>query len=155
IVTKNLDAAMARAARLEAEQRGADKIKFPPELTGRARDPDVAAVISSESKLFDVRVNGRAGQKAQLNERITQLNEEIAGLSAQPKAKHEELGLVEKDLPGVSELSDKHRVQIPRLPSLQRDQARLNGEKAQYISSRAQAKGKISETELQIIQVDK
>ena len=46
-------------------------------------------------------------------------------------------------------------MQISRLTTLQRDQARLNGEKAQYISQRAQAKGKISETELQIIQVDK
>ena len=42
IVTKNLDAAWARAARLEAEQRGTDKIKFPPQLTDRAGDPDVA-----------------------------------------------------------------------------------------------------------------
>ena len=38
---------------------------------------------------------------------------------------------------------------------LERDAARLSGERAQYIASRAQAKGKITETELQIIQVDK
>src|ERR1700751_2140848 len=155
IVTKNLDAALARAARLEAEQRGTDKIKFPPQLTDRAGDPDVAAVMASETKLFDVRVNGRAGQKAQLTERVTQLNEEISGLSAQAKAKDQEIALVEKELAGVSDLYDKHLVQISRLTTLQRDQARLTGEKAQYISSRAQAKGKISETELQIIQVDK
>ena len=155
IVTKNLDAAWARAARLEAEQRGTDKIKFPPQLTERAGDPDVAAVMASETKLFDVRVNGRAGQKAQLNERITQLNEEISGLTAQARAKDQEIALVEKELAGVSDLYDKHLVQISRLTTLQRDQARLNGEKAQYIPSRAQAKGKISETELQIIQVDK
>jgi HlyD family secretion protein len=155
IVTKNLDAAWARAARLEAEQRGADKIKFPPQLTDRTSDPDVSAVMASESKLFDVRVNGRTGQKAQLNERVTQLNEEISGLSAQAKAKDQEIALVEKELAGVSDLFDKHLVQISRLTTLQRDQARLNGEKAQYVSSRAQAKGKITETELQIIQVDK
>ena len=53
IVTKNLDAALARAARLEAEQRGRDKIKFPPQLTERASDPDVANVMASETKLFD------------------------------------------------------------------------------------------------------
>ena len=68
IVTKNLDAAMARAARLEAEQRGTDTIKFPPQLTSRASDPDVASVMASESKLFDVRVNGRAGQKSARDE---------------------------------------------------------------------------------------
>jgi membrane fusion protein, type I secretion system len=155
IVTKNLDAQWARAARLEAEQRGLDKLTFPPQLTSRISDPDVKSLILSESKLFEVRVNGRTGQKAQLRERITQLNEEIAGLSAQEKAKDQEIALVEKELAGVRDLYDKHLVQISRLTTLERDAARLNGERAQYIASRAQAKGKITETELQIIQVDK
>ncbi|MGB7121427.1 MAG: HlyD family type I secretion periplasmic adaptor subunit [Bradyrhizobium sp.] len=155
IVTKNLDALLARGARLEAEQRGADKITFPPTLTGRADDPDVKAIMSSETKLFEVRVNGRTGQKAQLHERITQLNEEISGLAAQEKAKDQEIELVQKELGGVSDLYDKHLVQLSRLTTLQRDAARLSGERAQYVASRAQAKGKITETELQIIQVDK
>jgi HlyD family secretion protein len=105
--------------------------------------------------LFDVRVNGRTGQKAQLRERITQLNEEIAGLTAQATAKDQEIALVEKELSGVKQLYDQHLVQISRLTTLQRDAARLNGERAQYVAARAQAKGKITETELQIIQVDK
>jgi membrane fusion protein, type I secretion system len=155
IVTKNLDAQWARAARLEAEQRGLDKITFPPQLLSRINDPDVKSLILSETKLFEVRVNGRTGQKAQLRERITQLNEEIAGLSAQERAKDQEIALVEKELAGVRDLYDKHLVQISRLTTLERDAARLNGERAQYIASRAQAKGKITETELQIIQVDK
>src|SRR6201996_7743976 len=66
IVTKSLDGLWARAARLEAEQRGLDKIVFPPGLTSRASDPDVKETMANETKLFDVRVNGRAGQKAQL-----------------------------------------------------------------------------------------
>ncbi len=155
IVTKNLDAALARAARLTAEQRGLDKIVFPPQLTDRASDPDVANVMASETKLFEVRVNGRAGQKAQLRERVTQLNEEIAGLTAQEKAKDQEIALVAKELEGVRQLYDQRLVQISRLTTLERDSARLTGERAQYIASRAQAKGKITETELQIIQVDK
>jgi HlyD family secretion protein len=155
IVTKNLDAMLARAARLEAEQRGVDKITFPPMLTSRADDPDVKALMISEAKLFDVRVNGRTGQKAQLRERIMQLNEEISGLVAQEQAKDQEIDLVQKELAGVSDLYDKHLVQLSRLTTLQRDAARLSGERAQYVAQRAQAKGKITETELQIIQVDK
>ena len=155
IVTKNLDGLWARAARLQAEQQGLDRIVFPKTLLDRADDPDVKTVIASESKLFEVRVNGRVGQKAQLRERIVQLNEEIAGLAAQEKAKDQEIALVEKELGGVRDLYDKHLVQISRLTTLERDAARLNGERAQYIASRAQAKGKITETELQIIQVDK
>jgi HlyD family secretion protein len=155
IVVKTLDGLWARAARLEAEQRGLDKITFPPMLLERAGDPDVKNVMASETKLFEVRVNGRVGQRAQLRERVTQLNEEIAGLTAQEKAKDQEIALVEKELVGVRELYDKHLVQLTRLTTLERDAARLNGERAQYIASRAQAKGKITETELQIIQVDK
>jgi len=155
IVTKNLDAALARAARLEAEQCGLDNIKFPPQLTDRAADPEVAAVIASESKLFDVRVTGRAGQKAQLSERIRQLKEEIEGLSAQERAKEQEIALVQQELSGVRDLYEKRLVQISRLTTLERDAARLNGERAQYVAARAQAKGKITETELQIIQVDR
>ena len=155
IVTKNLDGLWARAARLEAEQRGANKITFPPMLLDRLGDPDVANVMASESKLFEVRTTGRTGQKAQLRERVTQLNEEIAGLTAQEAAKDKEISLVEKELIGVRDLYDKHLVQMSRLTTLERDAARLAGERAQYIASRAQAKGKITETELQIIQVDK
>ena len=155
IVTKNLDGLLARAARLQAEQQGLDKIAFPKPLLDRANDPDVKTIIASETKLFEVRVNGRIGQKAQLRERITQLNEEIAGLTAQEKAKDQEIALVEKELAGVRTLYDQHLVQISRLTTLERDAARLNGERAQYIASKAQAKGKITETELQIIQVDK
>jgi HlyD family secretion protein len=155
IVVKTLDGLWARAARLEAEQRGLDRIVFPPMLLDRAADPDVKNVIASETKLFEVRVTGRIGQKAQLRERVTQLNEEIGGLSAQERAKDQEIALVEKELLGVRELYEKHLVQMSRLTTLERDAARLNGERAQYIASRAQAKGKITETELQIIQVDK
>jgi HlyD family secretion protein len=155
IVVKTLDGLMARGARLQAEQQGLDKITFPKALLDRTGDPEVKNIVASESKLFEVRTNGRIGQKAQLHERITQLNEEIAGLTAQEKAKDQEIALVEKELVGVRDLYDKHLVQMSRLTTLERDAARLNGERAQYIASRAQAKGKITETELQIIQVDK
>jgi HlyD family secretion protein len=155
IVTKSLNALWARAARLEAEQRGRDKVTFPPELLQRKDDPDAQEVMASEAKLFEVRTNGRTGQKAQLRERVTQLKEEISGLEAQEKSKDQEIALVEKELVGVKSLYDQHLVQLTRLTTLQRDSARLAGERAQYVSSIAQAKGKITEIELQIIQVDK
>jgi membrane fusion protein, type I secretion system len=155
IVTRGLDAALARAARLQAEQGGLDKIDFPSELTSRAGDPDVSNIMLSETKLFQVRVNGRAGQKAQLRERIRQLKEEVRGLDAQEKAKEQEIALVQQELTGVRELYQKHLVQLSRLTTLERDAAQLDGERAQYVASMAQTRAKISETKLQIIQIDK
>ena len=43
---------------------------------------------------------------------------------------------------------------MTRLTALERDQARLQGERSQLMGTIAEAKGKITETELQIIQVD-
>jgi HlyD family secretion protein len=155
IVNKTLYGLWARQARLEAEQRGADSVKFPAMLLDHSSEPEVRDIIASETKLFEVRVNGRAGQKAQLRERVAQLKEEIEGLTAQENAKDKEIVLVEKELVGVRQLYEQRLVQISRLTVLERDAARLNGERGQYIAGRAQAKGKITETELQIIQVDK
>ena len=148
-------AAQADATRPVLMLRGLDKITFPAALTDRADDPDVRDILASETKLFEVRVFGRAGQKSQLRERVLQLNEEISGLTAQEQAKEKEVALVEKELIGVRQLYEQRLIQISRLTVLERDLARLSGERAQYIASRAQAKGKITETELQIIQVDK
>ena len=121
IVVKTLNGLWARAARLEAEQRGLDQIKFPPMLTDRADDPDVRDIMASETKLFEVRVFGRAGQKSQLRERVSQLNEEIAGLTAQEQAKDKEIVLVEKELVGVRQLYEQRLIQISRLTVLERD----------------------------------
>src|ERR1700755_3620993 len=63
IVTKNLDGLWARAARLQAEQQGLDKLVFPASLLDRISDPDVKEVMASEAKLFEVRTTGRVGQK--------------------------------------------------------------------------------------------
>ena len=155
IVTKQLNGLWARAARLTAEQEGADHITFPPQIMDSMSDPDVKSLVANEIKLFDDRSSGRAGQKAQLNERIAQLKEEIGGLTAQENAKSREIELIQKELVGVRDLFAKNLVQISRLTTLERDATRLDGDRAQFIAQKAQAKGKIAETELQIIQIDK
>jgi HlyD family secretion protein len=154
IVTKGLNGLYARAARLEAERQGDTAIHFPQMLTDDS-DPDVKAVMDSETRLFDFRSVARVGQKAQLRQRIGQLQEELVGLSAQETAKTQEISLIQKELAGVRELYDKKLVQLSRVTQLERDAARLDGDRGQLIASSAQTKGKITETELQIIQIDK
>jgi HlyD family secretion protein len=153
-VRSQLDEFTAREARLLAERDGADVIEFPDYLTGRKNDKSVASAMSGEERLFESRRNTRAGQRSQLRERITQSNEEIRGLSAQQDAKEREVKFIADELVGVTELYGKQLVSISRIMTLQRDKARLEGERGQYIAEIARARGKISETELQILQVD-
>jgi HlyD family secretion protein len=154
VVTKGLNELTARKARLEAERDGAEALTYPVSLTSRAQQADVAAVMTSERKLFELRHTARIGQKAQLRQRIAQLEEEISGLSAQRDAKAKEIALINRELTGVRELFQKNLVQMNRLTQLEREATRLEGERGQYVAANAQAKGKISELELQIIQID-
>ena len=154
IVTKGLDELAARKSRLEAERDGAESVTFPRMLLAHADEAPVAIAIANERKLFELRRSARLGQKAQLRQRITQLQDEIGGLNAQQEAKAREISLIGKELDGVRELWKNNLVQITRLTALERDAARLEGERAQLIAAVAQTKGKISETELQIIQID-
>jgi HlyD family secretion protein len=154
IVTKGLTELYARKARLAAERDSADTMPVPPELADRSNDPDAKEALSSERKLFDLRRKARLGQKEQLRQRVAQLNEQISGLAAQQDAKTKETRLIEQELVGVRDLWQKNLVQLNRLTSLERDAAKIEGERGQLIASAAEAKGKISETELQILQID-
>jgi HlyD family secretion protein len=154
IITKGLDELMARKARLESERDGWDTIIFPAQLVAGASDPERAAVMDSERKLFNLRKTARNGQKAQLQERVTQLGEEITGLTAQQNSKTKEIALLERELAGVRDLWKQNLVQLSRLTALEREAARLDGERGQLVAAAAQAKGKIAETALQILQID-
>jgi HlyD family secretion protein len=154
IVVKSLDELAARQARLEAERDDDEKIDFPAGLLARKTDPDVARIISSEQILFELRQKARLGQKAQLRERIAQLQDEIVGLTGQAEAKKNEVDLIHEELKGVRELWDKRLVSVQRRMALEREAVRLAGERGQLIASIAQAKGKTAEIKLQILQLD-
>jgi HlyD family secretion protein len=155
IVSKGLDELSARKARLEAEREGDEAIKFPDTLLGRASDAGVAHVIASEARLFEIRRLARNGLRDQLRQRIVQLEEEVRGYTAQERAKATEISLIARELKGARELWDKNLMPITKLTQLEREAARLEGERGQFVSTMAQARGKIAEIELQIMQIDR
>jgi HlyD family secretion protein len=156
IVSKSFDDLLARQARLESERDNMDQVTFPKVLLDRARDPnsEAARAIASEKSLFDLRRQARSGQKAQLMERSAQLQEEIKGYLGQLDAKAKEVDFIHQELEGVRTLFQKNLVPMNRLTALERDTARLEGERSQLSGTIAQSKGKIAEIALQIIQVD-
>ena len=154
IVSKGLDELGARRAREEAELEGDERVVFPAELMQRKDDPEVARLVGGEAKLFETRRKTREGLKAQLGERVLQSEEEIRGLTAQVASKEKQVEWIQQELEGVRDLWSKKLVQFNRVTSLEREQARLEGERGQLIAAIAQAKGKISETKIQILQID-
>lgn len=156
IIIKNVDELLARQARLETERDNLREIVFPSALLDQAREPgsDSARAIAAERSLFNLRRQAREGQKSQLKERATQLQEEIKGYSGQLEAKKKEVEFIHNELEGVRALWEKRLIPINRLTALERDATRIEGERSQLTGAVAQARGKIAEIELQIIQID-
>ena len=154
IYSKGLDELTARKARLQAERDGRTSLTFPRELLARANDPDVADILASEKRLFEIRRAARLGQKAQLKQRIEQLENEVKGFEAQQAAKAQGIDLITHELSGVRNLYAKKLVSLARMTQLEREKTRLDGERGQLVATVAQSKGKIAEIRLQIIQVD-
>ena len=154
IVRKALDGLYARKARLVAELDGADAVAVPPALADTRDDPDVKDALESERKLFEARRKARLGQQDQLKQRIGQLDEQVAGLNAQKQGNDKEVALIEQELEGTRDLWKKNLVPLNRLTTLEREEARLQGQGGQLIASAAATKDKIAETHLQILQID-
>ncbi|KMO38933.1 hemolysin secretion protein D [Methylobacterium variabile] len=150
-VTKSLWELSARSARLEAERDGRDDLAVPADLAEAG--PVADALIAGERSLFRFRRDARAGQTAQLRERVRQLQEEIVGLAEQGGAKEQEIAIIAREYAGVQDLWQKSLIQLTRVTSLEREMARLRGERGALTASTAQARAKIAETELQILQL--
>jgi HlyD family secretion protein len=155
IVNKGLNELYARRSRLQSERDGVSSVRFPEDLLARAVDPDVASLLDGERKLFELRSSARNGQKAQLKQRVEQLGEEIRGLKAQRESKEKEIKLILREKEGVHDLWRQKLVPLTKLTQIERDETRLEGEAGQLIAQTAQVGGKIAETELQIIQIDR
>lgn len=154
IVSQQMDEFLGRQARLEAQRNLRSKIEFPPYLLARNKAIEVAKIISGETSLFVALRETMATQKAQLTERVAQLYEEIKGLTAQRKSKDKQSEIIDEEIFGLSDLFEKGLVPKARILALKREAAKLDGESGQLISDVARAKGRITETKLQLSQVD-
>ena len=154
MVSKQLDEVRARIARLLAERDGLARLEVPAELVARSGDGAVKTLLASEESLFKARANARRSQIDLLQSRVSQLGEEISGLDAQVGSKTRQLELIAGELSGVQELYDKRLVPLTRLTTLQREAARIEGERGQLMSAIAETKSKIGEAQLQNVRLD-
>jgi HlyD family secretion protein len=125
---------------MEAELSDDDKVVFPASLIARTKVPEVAHLIKTETQLFLVRKAARDGQKATLREQVKGLREQIAG-------KDKELDWIRQELAGVNELWKKNLVQLTKVVQLEREAAKIEGERGALVAA-------IAQSELKILQVD-
>lgn len=154
IVESTLAQLYARRARLQAERIGAPALEVDENLASFVSGSAAAKLIDGEKKLFANRRSALSGMKSQLASRRAQLADEIEGLTVQLKAIEDALKLIDQELAGVDSLYGQGLVPMQRVTTLKRQRAELEGDRGRYIAARAQARGKSSEIDLQILQLD-
>jgi HlyD family secretion protein len=142
---------LARRGRLEAERDDAAAPEFPAELVAAAAaQPDVAALMEGQARLFAARVETLARQIEQLGRRAGQAEAQIVGIDAQLAALATQSRLIAEELAAQQSLLERGLAQASRVLALQREEARLQGMLGELSAAKAQTGERITEIELEI-----
>lgn len=154
IVESQLYESRARRARLEAERDDAPAPVIPPDLAAiAAGQPGVAEQVEGQLRLFEARRDTITRQTEQLSRRKDQIASQIRGIDAQSQALSTQLDLIRSELRDQQSLLDKGLAQSGRVLALEREQASLMGRVGELAAMRAQAEGRITEIEIEMLRL--
>ncbi len=154
IVEGQLFEMMARRGRLEAERDGLPAAVFDAELLKLAEtNSDVRNMVDGQTRLLAARAESIGKEIEQLGKRRGQIGNQIEGVDAQQSALTQQLSLIQEELKNQQSLLDKGLAQVTRVLSLQREEARLSGQVGELTAQKAQAAGRITEIEIEILKL--
>ncbi len=152
VVEGQLFELMARRGRLEAERDGNDSITFDSELIKAAEtSADAVGLMQGQQRLFSARQDSLEQEIAQMQKRRSQIADQIKGIVAQQTALETQLELITEELKNQQILLDRGLAQASRVLSLQREDARLRGTMGELSATKAQAEGRITEIDIEIL----
>ncbi len=155
ILRDGLDAAVAQEARLFAERDQSKEIIFPESLTGRANNAKIAGILKSQEVLWEARNSALQGEKQILEKQVIQLREDIMGYREQITAKNRESFFIHDELDSVRKLQKKGLGGKRRVLELERESAKVDGERSELKSRISSTETEIARKELEIFQVGK
>jgi HlyD family type I secretion membrane fusion protein len=151
LLRTQLDAELARSARLATEGRFDASVRFPKELTSRANDPRVRELLARERSLFAARRDNLEGQIQLLRTQILETRGEIEAWSDQLKAGEEAIRLQKEELAQNEGMLNQGFVSKSRILALQRAVAEYEARRGENLAERAKAKQRVAELELRIV----
>lgn len=155
ILLADLHSQLATEARLLAERDGLPAPVFPEELLKNQSNATISAILAGQKNVFETRMNALSGQKSILQQRVGQFDEQISGLRALVTAKGTQARLIKEELKDLSGLLERGYVTKTRVLALEREEARLEGERAEHIAAIARSEQGIGESRLQMFQLEK
>jgi membrane fusion protein, type I secretion system len=138
--------AMAREARLQAEQHAEEQVSFPASLTQNA-SPLVADILAGQQAIFETRRQVFRSQAAVNSEKRSQVDKEIEGLRAQESAAVRRTEIVREEAATVATLVSKGLERRPRLLNLEREIADIEGRRGEITAQISRAGQVINESQ--------
>ncbi len=144
----------AQVARLSAERDQLKKIDYP-ELINDGQNARAVQAKIAENNIFNSHKSSHEGQTSVLNQRVSQISSKINGLQSQILSKRQLVSSYAEEIHDLKELLAEGFTDKQRLRELERNHAIQTGDIAQLESEIATNQMLISETRLQILQVQK
>jgi HlyD family type I secretion membrane fusion protein len=148
VLQSQYDQLLAQAARFTAEATNRPAITFSPELTARAGDPRVAALMRDQEFLFSTRLQLFESQMGVLQQRLEQAQNQIAGQQAQVESVDEQRKLTVEELAGYQRLHAEGYAPKTLILRYQRTLAELAGRKGQLVADIARLRQQMGETRM-------
>ena len=150
LVRTQLDAELARNARLSAEREMAAEITYPPTLVARRADARVAELIRREDALFRVRREVLENNEALLRRQIAETEQEIEARLAQDKADETAIRLHHEELEANKKLEAQGFVSRMRSVGLERAVMEYESRRGTNRAELAQARQRVAELQLRL-----
>ncbi len=155
IIQNQLRELINRRDRLRAEKDGVWQIVWDNNLFDELSLEQDLDIQKSQATIFKARRQSRNGQTSQLQERLAQLDDQINGLHALISSRDKQIKTLQKELSGLRGLLANGYTSENRVLSVQRQLEELVGQTAQNETEISRIRNTISETNLQITQIDK
>jgi HlyD family secretion protein len=147
--------ATAREARLQAEQRGEERVSFPARLEmAQMASASVADVLAGQQAIFETRRQVFQSQAAVNREKRSQVEKEIEGLRAQESAAARRIDIVREEAATVATLVSKGLERRPRLLNLEREIADIEGRRGEIVAQISRAGQVINESEAVLLKLE-
>ena len=152
VVDGQLLEVLARRARFEAEQDGADEITFS-DFVLNSTNPVAQELMQGQINLFEARRETLEQQAEQLARRRDQIANQIEGIVAQQQSLSRQIDLIGPELENQRSLFERQLVQASAVLQLEREMARLEGQVGELTASAAQNEGRITEIDIEILKL--
>ncbi len=135
----------ATAARLKAEQAGANAIEFPAELLRLAGEPEVGAAMRAQEELFRSRRAAQEGELGILREAARGLELQLRSLDQLKAGRAKQISLFKEQLASLQKLNAQGFVSRNQLLDIERQLAEVQSKQSEDLSNIAGIKARLSE----------